>query len=120
MAFLSPVHVGDEVSLFARLQQVGRTSMKIEVEAWRRARDSEESTKVTEATFTFVAIDEHRRPRAVPPAIRQRRWRSSNQASRKSPGNKRSPGALEATPGLLSMPAWGLGGLGARHLCPQK
>ena len=67
MAFLSPVHVGDEVSLFARLQQVGRTSMKIEVEAWRRARDSEESTKVTEATFTFVAIDEHRRPRPVPP-----------------------------------------------------
>jgi acyl-CoA thioesterase YciA len=67
MAFLSPVHVGDEVSLFARLLNVGRTSMKIEIEAWRRGRDSEETTKVTEATFTFVAIDEHRRPRAVPP-----------------------------------------------------
>jgi acyl-CoA thioesterase YciA len=67
MAFLSPVHVGDEVSLFARLLNVGRTSMKIEIEAWRRSRDSEETTKVTEATFTFVAIDEHRRPRPVPP-----------------------------------------------------
>jgi acyl-CoA thioesterase YciA len=68
MAFLSPVHVGDEVSLFARLLKVGRTSMRIEVEAWRRCRDSEDSTKVTEAEFTFVAIDEARRPRPVPPA----------------------------------------------------
>jgi acyl-CoA thioesterase YciA len=69
MAFLSPVQVGDEVSLFARLLHVGRTSMKIDVEAWRRSRDSEQSTKVTEATFTFVAIDEQRRPRPVPPAV---------------------------------------------------
>ena len=68
MAFLSPVYVGDEVSLFARLHKIGRTSMQIEVEAWRRSRESEDSTKVTEAVFTFVAIDEARRPRPVPPA----------------------------------------------------
>lgn len=40
--------------------------MKIEVEAWRRARDSEESTKVTEALFVFVAIDANRKPRPLP------------------------------------------------------
>ena len=67
MSFLSPVFVGDEVSLYARLTERGRTSMKIDVEAWRRSRESEESVKVTEAIFTFVAIDDAtRRPRALP------------------------------------------------------
>jgi acyl-CoA thioesterase YciA len=66
MVFLSPVSVGDEVSLFARLVSRGKTSMKIEVEAWRRARDSEETTKVTEAIFIFVAIDDNRKPRPLP------------------------------------------------------
>lgn len=66
ITFLGPVAVGDEVSLFAKLNKIGRTSMRIEVEAWRRERASEETFKVTEATFTFVAIDEAGRPRAIP------------------------------------------------------
>jgi acyl-CoA thioesterase YciA len=67
MSFLSPVFVGDEVSLYARLTGQGRTSMKIDVEAWRRSRNSEETVKVTEAIFTFVAIDDAtRRPRPLP------------------------------------------------------
>lgn len=67
ITFLSPVAVGDEVSLFAKVLSVGRTSLRIEVEAWRRARASEETRKVTEATFTFVAIDDAGRPRPLPP-----------------------------------------------------
>lgn len=66
MSFLAPVSVGDEVSLYARLVAVGRTSMKIRVEAWRRHRDEAEMVKVTEALFTAVAIDKDRKPRAVP------------------------------------------------------
>ena len=66
MEFLRPVFVGDEVSLFARMISKGRTSMKIEVEAWRRARDSEATTKVTEAVFVYVAIGEDLRPRPLP------------------------------------------------------
>ena len=65
MQFHAPVHVGDEVSVFADLVKVGRTSMTIAVEAWRRGRHGEEHQKVTEARFTFVAIDEARKPRAV-------------------------------------------------------
>ncbi|HEY0144973.1 MAG TPA: acyl-CoA thioesterase [Methylovirgula sp.] len=57
MNFLRPVRVGDVVSLYGRLIGRGRSSMKIEVEAWRRARDGEDEEKVTEAVFTFVAID---------------------------------------------------------------
>ena len=66
MSFHRPVLVGDEVSVFATIQRIGRTSLTIEVQAWRRARASDESGLVTEATFTFVAIDKDRRPREVP------------------------------------------------------
>ncbi len=65
MVFHQPVKVGDEVSVYAEIERVGRTSMTIAVEAWRRARHQEESIKVTEAKFTFVAIDDEGRPRAV-------------------------------------------------------
>lgn len=66
MSFLRPVFVGDEVSIYAHLISRGRTSMKIDVAAWRRSRESKQSFKVTEAVFTFVAIDETRRPRLLP------------------------------------------------------
>src|ERR671912_959219 len=67
MAFHSPVHVGDEVSVYADLISTGRTSMKFQVEAWRRSRDGDEQIRVTEAVFTFVAIDSGSRPRPLPP-----------------------------------------------------
>lgn len=66
MTFLRPVKVGDEVSLYADLEKVGRSSMRIHVEAWRRDRYGDESFKVTDASFTFVAIDGEGRPRAIP------------------------------------------------------
>jgi len=66
MSFVSPVFVGDEVSLYGHIVSTGRTSMRIFVEAWRRSREGDEMTKVTQATFTFVAIDTDRKPRALP------------------------------------------------------
>ncbi len=68
MVFHRPVLVGDEVSIYGRVASVGRTSMRIEVEAWRRPMWGEEVQQVTEAVFTFVAIDAERKPRPVPPA----------------------------------------------------
>jgi acyl-CoA thioesterase YciA len=65
--FLNPVKVGDEVTVYAELIAVGRTSMRFTVSAWRRARDSDDSSKVTEAEFTFVALNSDGRPRTVPP-----------------------------------------------------
>lgn len=65
MQFHRPVVVGDEVSVYARLVRVGRTSMTIEVESWCRDRHGEQLCKVTEARFVFVAIDEARRPRVI-------------------------------------------------------
>ncbi|MFV0301294.1 MAG: acyl-CoA thioesterase [Paracoccus sp. (in: a-proteobacteria)] len=67
MKFLRPVKVGDEVSLYAEIERIGRSSMDIHVDAWRRQRDSETGEKVTEATFTFVALDENGKSRPVRP-----------------------------------------------------
>lgn len=66
MKFLRPVKVGDEVTLFADMEKVGRASMHIHVEAWRRHRYGDRSDKVTDATFIFVALDAEVRPRELP------------------------------------------------------
>ena len=68
MTFLSPVSVGDKVSLYAEVVSVGRTSLRIAVEAWRRVRAGDETNQVTRAVFTFVAIGPDRRPRPIPEA----------------------------------------------------
>ena len=65
MVFHAPVKIGDEVSVYTEIERVGRTSITIAVEAWRRQRSEETATKVTEAKFTFVAIDDNGNPRAV-------------------------------------------------------
>ena len=67
MSFLRPVHVGDEVSFFTDIIHVGRTSLRINVQAWRQTRFEERSDKVTEGVFTFVALDEAGRPRPLDP-----------------------------------------------------
>ncbi len=63
---MSRSFVGDEVSCYGELVKIGRTSMTVLIEAWRRHLPSDEARKVTEATFTYVAIGENRRPRPLP------------------------------------------------------
>ncbi|MBL8700422.1 MAG: acyl-CoA thioesterase [Alphaproteobacteria bacterium] len=65
MTFHLPVFVGDEVSCHCEIARIGRTSITIHVETWVRRRDGGEVVKVTEGTFTYVAIGIDRRPRAV-------------------------------------------------------
>ena len=68
MTFHKPVFVGDEVSCFARIEKVGRTSLRVRIETWvRRERSDSDPIKVTEGVFTYVAIGEDRKPREVPP-----------------------------------------------------
>jgi acyl-CoA thioesterase YciA len=66
MSFLLPVLVGDEVSFYGEVLSTGRTSMKVRIEAWRRRREAGQEFKVTEATFTFVAIGDDGRPQPLP------------------------------------------------------
>lgn len=65
MAFLRPVPIGSVISCYTQLVDVGRTSMKIQVEVWTR-NHNEDRAKVTEGLFTFVAIDDTGHTRPVP------------------------------------------------------
>ena len=67
MTFIRPVKVGDVLCVYTSVDRVGRTSMKLHIEAWARRFSSHVREKVTDAYFTFVAIDENGRPRPVPP-----------------------------------------------------
>ncbi len=63
MTFKAPVHVGDEVSFYAHVERIGRTSITVTIESWARSRMGDsEARKVTEGKFTYVAIDEDRKP----------------------------------------------------------
>ena len=75
MTFHRPVYVGDVLCVYAEVVRIGRTSIAVQLEAWAsRARRAgatagsreERREKVTEGLFTFVAIDDHGRPRPVP------------------------------------------------------
>jgi len=66
--FKKPVLVGDVVSFYADIVRVGRTSITVNVEVYAQRRPhTEDVVKVTEATLTYVAVDDQRRPRVVPP-----------------------------------------------------
>ncbi|NJC40479.1 acyl-CoA thioesterase YciA [Brevundimonas alba] len=71
MVFHQPVSVGDEVSLHATVLKSGRTSIRVHVEAWKRSRNEAhaEAVRVTEGVFTYVAIGDDRKPRALPGAL---------------------------------------------------
>jgi acyl-CoA thioesterase YciA len=68
MHFIRPVRIGDVLCVYTRVERIGRTSMTIQVEAWARRFQTRLREKVTDATFTFVAIDQDGRPRPIPPA----------------------------------------------------
>lgn len=66
MTFNKPIRIGDVVSVYADVVKVGRTSITVRIETVVTRRDDAEPVKVTEGTFTFVAIDDDGRPRPVP------------------------------------------------------
>ena len=65
ICFRSPVKVGDEVTVWTELLGIGTSSMRFNVSVWRRPRDGENTMKVTEAVFTYVALDSDGHPRPV-------------------------------------------------------
>jgi acyl-CoA thioesterase YciA len=65
MEFLAPIHIRDLISVYAKVEHVGRTSMKIKIEVVATRDRGATEVRVTEGLFTFVAIDEQARPRPV-------------------------------------------------------
>ena len=66
MTFLRPMKVGDVLCVYTEVESIGRTSMKIHIEAWARRFMTKIREKVTDATFTFVAVDDDGKPRQIP------------------------------------------------------
>ena len=65
--FKQPVSVGDLLSFYARIERIGKTSITCHVEVYaERNPVNPQVVKVTEASLTYVAIDEHGKPRPVP------------------------------------------------------
>jgi acyl-CoA thioesterase YciA len=65
MSFLHPVHVGDRVACYARVEKIGRTSMVIPVEVWVRRYMSGEEVLVTKGVFTYVALGRDGKPTPI-------------------------------------------------------
>jgi acyl-CoA thioesterase YciA len=65
MHFIRPVKVGDVLCVYTAVDHIGRTSLKVHIEAWARRFRTHTREKVTDATFTFVALDDQGRPRPV-------------------------------------------------------
>ncbi len=67
ISFLSPISIGSVVGCYARIIGVGRSSIRVSVEAWvSHVVKGHDWTKVAEGVFTFVAIGDNGRTRAIP------------------------------------------------------
>jgi acyl-CoA thioesterase YciA len=68
--FLRPVKVGDVLCCYGQCVHVGRTSIKVKLEVWTKKVAREpfgERECVTEAVFTYVAVDADGCKRTLPP-----------------------------------------------------
>ncbi|MBD4920149.1 acyl-CoA thioesterase, partial [Xanthomonas citri pv. citri] len=68
MVFHMPISVGDVVCCYGTLVRVGRSSMQVKVEVFIKQvyQGSRERFRVTEALFTYVAVNNEGRPREIP------------------------------------------------------
>lgn len=65
ITFLEPVNVGDVVCCYTDTVRLGTTSVTLAVEVWVLRQGQGERVKVTDAEYTFVAVDHDGRPRPV-------------------------------------------------------
>ena len=68
MKFISPILLGDVVSVYAHAERRGRTSLAIRIDVVATRSDGTERVDLTSGLFTFVALDESHRPRPLPDA----------------------------------------------------
>lgn len=65
MEFIAPIHLRDLISVYADVERVGRTSMRVRIEVIAQRDLGATKIKVTEGVFTFVALDAEHRPRPI-------------------------------------------------------
>jgi acyl-CoA thioesterase YciA len=65
LTFLQPVHVGDTVCCYTDVVRTGISSVTLAIEVWVLRQGQGNRVKVTDAEFTFVAVNDNGRPRAI-------------------------------------------------------
>ena len=65
MTFRKPVFIGDVMCIYTDLIRIGKTSITVHVEAWVIRRNVTSRVLVTDGNFTYVALDDERRPRTI-------------------------------------------------------
>ena len=101
ITFLQPVHVGDTVCCYTDVKRIGRTSITLDVEVWVLHQGQGARVKVTDAEFTFVAVDEDGRPRELAPPNskgRRRPVRNPRRTNRQTKGQIAAKGEISAMP----------------------
>lgn len=68
MEFIAPILLGDLISIYAKVERRGHTSVAIRLDVIAERKRGEEHVKVTTGVFTFVALDDEFRPRPLPAA----------------------------------------------------
>jgi acyl-CoA thioesterase YciA len=68
MEFIAPILLGDLISVYAKVERRGRTSVAIRLDVIAGRDRGQTEVKVTSGVFTFVALDENHRPRPLPAA----------------------------------------------------
>lgn len=66
MKFITPILLGDVVSVYAHEERRGRTSLAIRIDVVATRGAEQEQVDLTSGLFTFVALDEDHRPRPLP------------------------------------------------------
>ena len=72
MEFIAPILSRDLISVYARVERIGRTSIAIRLNVIASRNLDEEQVPVTSGLFTFVALDENHHPRAIPEESKQK------------------------------------------------
>jgi len=65
IVFRQPVRVGDVVCCYTEIVRTGNSSITLSIEVWAMRQGQGDRLKVTDATFTFVAVDNDGRPRPL-------------------------------------------------------
>ena len=90
ITFLSPIYVGNLVTLTAALSYVGRTSMEVEVSVEAEDPLTGDKTHTNTAYVVYVALDQDGRPTEVPPLIAE----SEEERERMAKGRRRQEARL--------------------------
>ena len=69
ISFENPIKLGNVVHIEAKLTRSFKTSMEVHMKVWGEDLQQQFKYKSNEAYYTFVALDPHRKPRAVPELI---------------------------------------------------